>query len=200
MRASVPACNKEPFAEDDVTIACYALLFVDIDSMRLKYRAISGRGARQDGNEGEMGVRQGTCEVKNLGLMIKMVDDAIAKRANNDMRGQGITVMQSRLMLELYGRSGMQMTLKELERSFGVAQATIAGLVSRMEEKGLIETYTNPLDRRAKIARLTDGGVGYCEAASASIEKGERHIRSNLTAVEADELMRLLRVVYDTVK
>lgn len=144
----------------------------------------------------------GMCHEKprNLGLMIKMVDDAIAKRANNEIRAQGITVMQSRLLLELYCRDDRQMSLKELERSFGVAQATMAGLVSRMEEKGLIETFSNPLDRRAKIARLTEDGVGSCKVAQASIEKGERHLKSGLTDEEASELMRMLGIIYDTIK
>ena len=139
-------------------------------------------------------------EYKHLGLMIKMVNDAIAKHANNEMRKNGITVMQSHLLLNLYHAEGMKLSLKELERIFNVAQATIAGLVSRMEEKGFLETMRHPDDRRAKIAHLTPAGAAICEVASEGIERGEAIIRSNLTEDEAIELMRLLRIVYDTVK
>ena len=166
--------------------------------MLLKFRAADyGLGGGSSGM-----IRKPVAEErKNLGLMIKMVDDAIAKRANNEMRGLGVTVMQSRLLLELYRRGDdMQLPLKELERSFGVAQATIAGLVSRMEEKGLLEMLPNPHDRRAKLAHLTEAGVGICQTVNESIETGEKHIRSGLTKAEAEELERLLGIVYETVK
>ena len=140
------------------------------------------------------------CNNRRLGLMVKMVNEAIAKRANNQMRRHGVTVMQSHLLLALYAAEDMQLSLKELERKFNVAQATIAGLVSRMEEKGFLETFPHPHDRRAKIARLTDAGIAVCEIASREIEVGEEHIRSNLTEAEAVELSRLLGIVYETIK
>lgn len=48
--------------------------------------------------------------------------------------------------------------MKELERYFGVAQSTIAGVVSRLEQKGFVEAFGDAADKRIKVVHITPAG------------------------------------------
>lgn len=37
------------------------------------------------------------------------------------------------------------MSMKELKKSFGIAQSTVAGIVSRLEQKGFVEAGMQPI-------------------------------------------------------
>lgn len=75
----------------------------------------------------------------SCGALIKQIHDGLEKNANNAMHSHDITMVQCSALLILNGASEKQMTLKELERSLRVAQSTAAGIVTRLEQKGLVE-------------------------------------------------------------
>ena len=90
-------------------------------------------------------------------------------------------------------------TLKELEKHFGVAQATIAGTAARLEKKGMIESFYDPSDKRVKHVRITDKGRTMCVHAGKAMHDKEKWFLSSLSADEKEELHRLLQKVYDDV-
>ena len=65
--------------------------------------------------------------------------------------------MQANIMGFLHAR-GTDVPLKEIEAEYRISQPTVSGLCHRMEEKGLIELLTDPSNRSAKTARLTEKG------------------------------------------
>ena len=75
----------------------------------------------------------------HCGELIKRLNSIMEKRANNSLNEDGITLSQIKLLCILEQESSL--TLKELEKYFCVAQATIAGIVVRLEKKGLIEAF-----------------------------------------------------------
>lgn len=49
-----------------------------------------------------------------------------------------------------------EMTIKEISKSTGLAKTSLTSMLTRMEEKGLIEKIDNDSDKRSTIIRLTD--------------------------------------------
>lgn len=131
------------------------------------------------------------------GELIKRLNSIMEKRANNSLNEDGITLSQIKLLCILEQEGSL--TLKELEKYFCVAQATIAGIVVRLEKKGLIESFYLPEDKRAKHIRLTDDGIKMCEHARCSMERNEQWLLSSLDDGEKKELHRLLLKIYDDI-
>ncbi len=133
------------------------------------------------------------------GSLIKQLHDRIEKSANNALRASDLTLMQVGVLMELRGADHQQQTMKELERTFGVAQSTVAGIVSRLEQKGFVEALVDVGDKRVKLVHLTDVGaacsVDAAEHMSASedrllqgFSRGERELFAELLARAADNM------------
>jgi len=136
----------------------------------------------------------------DLGLLLKKINESMARRANVNLQRQELTFAQMHVLMRLYHAPDRTLRLKELEGCFQLAQSTVAGLASRLEKKELVETVTDPADRRVKRIRLTDKGAATCHAGRAHIRASEGLLVSRLTEAEQAELRRLLSIVYESVK
>lgn len=138
-------------------------------------------------------INQNSC-----GAMMKQIHGELEKNANNAMRSRGITMAQCEALLILNGASEKQMPLKELERTLHVAQSTAAGIVNRLEQKGLTEGFGSPDDRRIKMVRITPQGIEICQQAEQDMEQTEKSLLSGLTVTEQEIFLSLLKKVRDT--
>ena len=78
-------------------------------------------------------------ELAGFGWYIKRIDNALAREACRNVQSHNLTMQQSHLLFVLSDAENHTRTLKELESIFGCAQSTLAGLVTRLEKKGLVE-------------------------------------------------------------
>ena len=129
---------------------------------------------------------------KSCSMLIKQIHDSLEKHVNNSLRAQDITMAQGHALLELFHTPGGQMPLKELERALHVAQSTAAGIVVRLEQKGLVESLGDPSDRRVKTVRITERGREFGAMANEHMDVTEVKLLSALTEAERGELLRLL--------
>lgn len=90
-----------------------------------------------------------------VGYQFKIIDEKIKVRADADLKRHGLTLTQTRVMGFL-AEMGGQATQKEIEEDFQVSHPTVVGLVSRMEQKGLVTTCPDLMDRRNKLVKLTE--------------------------------------------
>lgn len=137
-------------------------------------------------------------EQDGVGALLKQLHDEMERSANNDMRADDITVTQLGTLLILNGTPGNQLTLKELERELRVAQSTAAGIVSRLEQKEMVEGMSFSGDRRVKLVRLTEKGAACCQRMEMQMHQAEARLLSGLTQEEQEILMALLRKVRDS--
>lgn len=131
--------------------------------------------------------------------IVKLLSEIVEKKANSELRAYDITIAQIRVIGVLYMSEVGECSLKELEAIFHTAQATIAGIVSRLEDKGLVVGVSDPQDRRIKKVRLTKAGEELADKSQAKVYDMENWLTSNLEEGEKKELLRLLYKVYDTV-
>ncbi len=134
------------------------------------------------------------------GALLKQIHDGLEKRANNSLRSQGLTMSQVSVLIELYFSPGKQMALKELERRLHVAQSTAAGIVARLEQKGFVEGFGDPDDRRIKMLRITPAGEERCWLTDQYREASEEILLSGLTEAECTTFFALLERVADNLK
>ena len=135
----------------------------------------------------------------DIGILLKKINDLMEKSANRDMKESGLTFSQHHVLVFLKKRKGEPASLKEAEREFKVAQSTMAGLVCRLEEKGLIESYYDPSDKRVKMIRLSSEGSRIVEKTHRNFKAAQKLLVKGLSAEENAKLLEMLKTVYENV-
>ncbi|MCD8146554.1 MAG: MarR family transcriptional regulator [Clostridiales bacterium] len=134
------------------------------------------------------------------GFLLKKIDEALKKRADQSLRELDLTITQSHILRVLDSQENGTCTLKELERFFCVAQPTIAGTVSRLEKKGYVEALADESDRRVKVVRLTELGKRQNRLSREKVQETEWQMTAGMTEEEQRELKRLLQMVYENIR
>ena len=133
------------------------------------------------------------------GELMKRLNELMIKTGNSELQSQDITFSQMKVLVMLEHSEGYSATLKEIERHFEVAQATVAGIAIRLERKGMVESYMDAADRRIKHIRLTEKGLELLQRTRESIDRSEAWLVSPLDEDEKEELHRLLQKIYDSI-
>lgn len=133
------------------------------------------------------------------GQLIKQLNDAIERRANNSLRQNDLTMVQVWVLLSLNEKDEKTYSFKELERILGVAQSTCAGIVNQLALKKLVDCFTDPNDKRMKLVRITAGET-CCQEATQSIKKLEQTMFHGLSEEEQTVFHSLLQRIYENMK
>lgn len=139
-------------------------------------------------------------EVTNMkrdacGLLIKQINDALEKNANNRLRSEDLTQSQVSLLMELRNKDDGKLSMKDLEKVLHVAQPTVVGIVSRLEQKSYVCSLGDTDDKRIKIVQITEEGIRKCESAGKVMEDTERRMLRGMTKEEQLETKRLLGMI-----
>ena len=138
--------------------------------------------------------------IAGYGWYIKRIDNALEKEANQNLQALNVTMQQNHALVMLVHAKGHTLSLKELEERFCAAQSTVAGLVSRLEKKGLVEAVPNPADKRIKLVRLTEAGQRLCAISRQNVVESEARLTSLLSPEEREAFLACLQKVYEAVK
>ena len=138
--------------------------------------------------------------IAGYGWFIKRIDNALEKEANQKLQALNLTMQQNRVLILLAHAPAHTLSLKALEEHFSAAQSTVAGLVSRLEKKGLIEAVTDPADRRVKLTRLTVEGQRLHAQSRQCVLDSEERLTANLSPEEREIFLSCLKKVYEAVK
>lgn len=118
------------------------------------------------------------------GQLIKLLHDRLEKQANNTLRAQDLTMMQISVLMELQKTEQKQLSMKELERKFCIAQSTVAGIISRLEQKGFVEAFGDAADKRVKLVHITPAGEACCREAAGYMEQAEQTLLQGFSEEE----------------
>ena len=138
--------------------------------------------------------------IAGYGWFIKRIDNALEKEANQNLQALNLTMQQNRVLILLAHAEDHTLSLKALEERFCAAQSTVAGLVSRLEKKGLVEALTAPADKRIKLVRLTEDGMHLHAQSRQRVVESEERLTSLLSEEEKEQLLSCLKKVYEAVK
>lgn len=79
----------------------------------------------------------------------------------------------------------------------GLDTSTVAGVIDRLEARGLIERQASPADRRVRLLALTREGTQALRAVAPDMLKAQERILAPLRKAERVEFMRMLRVLVE---
>lgn len=82
---------------------------------------------------------------------------------------------------------------RSLARTIGFDTSTIAGVVDRLEARGLMQRNASPTDRRVRLLTLTDAGTALVTAVVPDMLRAQARILEPLAPEERPEFLRLLR-------
>lgn len=132
---------------------------------------------------------------KDVGYLIKNINDKLKVKADADLKRYNLTFTQSRVFAFLQEKGG-QATQKEIEIFLDVSHPTVVGIVSRMEQNGYVTTYFDSKDKRNKNVKLTK----QAEEIGFDLEKGmlenEKNLLAPLTTEDVEHLKKSLELIY----
>lgn len=134
----------------------------------------------------------------DCGRLIKQIHDEMGKRANNALRSQDMTVVQLEALIQLDAAPEKCCSLKELERQLHVAQSTTVGIIARLEQKGLVKSFSDQIDRRVKLVQITQAGLDCLKKSTEGRNETESTLLSALTETEKEIFYVLLKKVRDS--
>ena len=138
-----------------------------------------------------MGTRE-----QHVGMQIKRLADSLLRISNESMDQTGLTRSQVLVLLELDCAENKTLSSSQLKERLDVAQPTTWGLVNRLEAKGMVRTFIDPTDARAKLISMTEEGQRAYAKARLRMEDTEAMLVAGLDEAEVNQLKGYLSHIY----
>ncbi len=125
-----------------------------------------------------------------------MAQNRLLARLRSALAAEGVRVTpaQSALLFLLKQKDGRTMT--ELGRALAIENATMTGLIDRLERDGFVRRTRSASDRRATGVSITREGVAEAERAKAVVKRVNESIKAGFEAAEIEVFKKvLLRIV-----
>ncbi len=122
----------------------------------------------------------------------QMLYNSIQKKCQNAVKDLDITMSQGGVIAAITESPNGELSLKELEKKLQLSQSVTAGLVTRLEEKGYVESFGNEDDKRIKILRATALGKEKCRAGQKILVEVEKEILTPLSETEKANMYEIL--------
>ncbi len=129
--------------------------------------------------------------------LVAMAHNRLQRRLNNALaaEGTGVTPAQAGILFLLKQKDHRNMT--ELCRALAVDNATITGLVDRLERDGLVRRVKSATDRRALNVSITAGGVEAADRAKAVVKRVNESIKTGFSDGEIKAYKQVLLKIRD---
>lgn len=105
----------------------------------------------------------------------------------------GLTPLQWAALVATLQRPGLDQST--LSREIRIDTSTIAGVLDRLENRGLIQRKPSPDDRRLRLLYVTDEGRALLDEATEAVLGTQEWLMEPLSAQERTLLMDLMRRV-----
>ena len=105
----------------------------------------------------------------------------------------GITPVQFAALQAVANSPGLDQ--RTLARSIGFDTSTIAGVIDRLEARGLMQRKASAADRRVRLLNITDTGQELLAQVLPGMQRAQVRMLSPLPATEQAEFMRMLRTL-----
>lgn len=137
-----------------------------------------------------------THSCSHFGPLMGYCDHQIHKLMDRELRKLDLSPTQSRVLGFLYHADG-EVNQRTLEQFLMVRPSTVNGIVSRLEEKGLITRALSGTDGRCRILQLTDSGRNFHQTFADVAAQVEAQMAQGFSSEELAQLRRFLVRVAD---
>jgi DNA-binding MarR family transcriptional regulator len=84
---------------------------------------------------------------------------------------------------------------RTLARSIGLDTSTVAGVIDRLEARGLMVRSASPDDRRVRLLNLTDEGEALLDAVVPAMLRAQQRMLEPLSKKDQAEFIRMMRSI-----
>lgn len=128
-------------------------------------------------------------EVYKMELInFKIINTAIERILNKELAEYEITYTQATVIGYLKRGANREICQKDIETSLGLTHPTVSSILSRMEEKGMIETKCMKSDKRYKTIYLTPKALEIADDIHNIIEGIKKELFNKVQASEQQSL------------
>lgn len=132
----------------------------------------------------------------NYCFLIKRIWERATKHANAKLNSLGLTVSQA-IALEYISERKQPVTQKTLEEHMEIQHSAVVGIVSRLEEKGMVRSAASDTDRRQKLLYPTELAKQIRRAIRKDQETVERTLTMGFSKKETAQLEKMLVRIYE---
>lgn len=133
-------------------------------------------------------------QFKTATLIVKL-GNAVTYYRNLKMESIDLTSQQSDALIATLRNPGI--TATELKEHLGLSQSTVAGIISRLEAKGLIQKTAAQGDARKAILEPTLEGTSLAEPLKEIALDTQQFLVDGMSEAEQAEFVRLLGIALD---
>ena len=131
-----------------------------------------------------------------FGLVLFGTARAWRTKLDQRLRPLGLSQGKWRTLMHL-SRSGDELTQKEIADAMGIEEATLAGLLNRLETDGWIKRQESPNDRRCKIVHLQRRSKSVLDEIFGAAHELRDELLHELAPKEIETCMRVLNRIRD---
>lgn len=113
-----------------------------------------------------------------------------------EAEASGLTPVQFAALQSVANQPGQDQ--RSLARQIGLDTSTVAGVIDRLEARGLLARGVSGHDRRVRLLGLTPAGERTLADAQPAMLAAQARILAPLPRAERREFMRMLRALVDT--
>lgn len=136
---------------------------------------------------------------KDIGYLIKNINDKLKVKADADLKHSKLTLAQSRVLAFLDSQGG-RATQKKIEVFLEVSHPTVVGIISRMEQNGHLRCWVDETDKRNKIVALTEQAKVLGKEMEQRILDNEKKLLASLSEDDIKKLKQMLLTMYNNLE
>ena len=130
-------------------------------------------------------------QFKTASLIVKL-GNAVTYYRNLKMENIGLTSQQSDALIAIFRNP--EITASQLKEHLGLSQSTVAGIIARLESKGLIEKCSVEGDARKAVLVPTEQGRSLEEPLKEIALDTQQFLIDGMSETEQTEFSRLLDI------
>lgn len=124
------------------------------------------------------------------GHLFRRLHQLAVARFSSEMDQAGLTPIQWAALMTTSQRPGLDQST--LSREIHIDTSTVAGVLDRLETRGLIQRKPSPDDRRLRLLYLTEEGESLLEQATVAVVNMQEWLVEPLSVSERKVFMQLM--------
>jgi DNA-binding MarR family transcriptional regulator len=134
-----------------------------------------------------------TTQLRSVIHLLRRVDQCATQLYSTETADNDLTLRQLAILTAISRQENLSQT--DLVTITGIDRSTVAGIVSRLIAKGLLERKRSPLDGRAYCVRLSKRGQKAIAGADRIYSRVEKKLLAGVPASEASQFVSTLKTI-----
>lgn len=130
---------------------------------------------------------------------LKAIDQTLKKSLDQALEPYDLTKAQTEILCFLNDSKEDYCIQKDIENYFHISNATVTGLLNRLEAKGLILRLDNPEDRRTKTIQQTPKAIEVHKLVEKTVQQHEQKLLDGFSQEEKAQLISMFTRIHENV-